>query len=217
MKRRLVLGAAACAALMLACTTTGNIEPAAVAARDPGKALLVLSVTHDWGPPSPLFGAALGGGVRFHVELRGAGLEGGRTSLPSLTDTGMSMQTPFDKIWGRLYVRELAPGDYEFVSWRLEQNTGVGWRSFTPKAPPPALPVTLRAGTVTYIGNVHAETVWGRNLLGMPLLAGGQPELRNEAERDLALLYKDYPQLKGQVTLMPLPPGPWVAPNAGGG
>lgn len=36
-------------------------------------------------------------------------------------------------------------------------------------------------------------------------------EIRNEQERDLALILKDYLQLQGRATVAPLRPGYWIA------
>lgn len=213
MNRRTCLMGVLVLALLAGCETTGNIEPAALAATDKTKAVVLFTVTHDWGPLAPISGQSIGGSVRFFVELRGAGLEGGSKSAASITDPGLSsmfVQTPFDRLWGRFYVLELPAGKYELVTWRLTQQTGVGVQSFTPKVPPPTLAFELAAGTVTYIGNIHADLAWGKNPFGITLLAGGLPTVRIEAERDLELIYKTYPQLKGRVEVAPLTTGLWA-------
>jgi hypothetical protein len=201
------------------CQAAGNIDPAALDTDSKDKALILFTVTHDWGPPFALlgiktesFGAAAN--VHLDVEFHGAPLEGGKISVAS-----MPPQNPlggnasvFDKLWGQYYVRELPPGRYELTTWKLTQIIQAGsLQIITPKLQPPALSFEVAAGSVTYIGNIHAELTWGKSLIGMQLMTDGLIVIRNEAERDLELIIKTYPQLRQRVTVAPLRAGPWIA------
>jgi hypothetical protein len=119
------------------------------------------------------------------------------------------LTSPFETVWRRVLVRELAAGRYEFHTWSAEQTTGVGTRSMTPKKAPPPLPFDVQPGSMTYVENLHADLLWGENIFGIALLGGAVPQVRNEAERDLKLALKDYPQLQGRIIVAPLPLGRW--------
>lgn len=213
---------AACAALalgltglMAGCASTGNIAPEALAKADPGKALVLFSISHDWGPPAPLGGRGMGGNVRLQVEISSPALPDQRIQVYSLVTDSLAMMvsSSFEGVWGRWYVRELPPGRYALSTWALSQDTGVGIRTFTPRVVPPELVFEVAAGSITYIGNIHARLGWGRSLLGMPVLAGGLPEVRDEATRDLPLIFRQYPMLEGKPVKALLPLGVWLAPK----
>lgn len=74
---------------------------------------------------------------------------------------------------------------------------------------PLAHPISLKPGEVVYIGNLHLKTKFAENFLGMNMVAGVFPEIRDETARDLALLKSQYPQFS-VVRESLLPAGPWL-------
>jgi hypothetical protein len=121
------------------------------------------------------------------------------------------MTSEIEGVWGRIYVRQLAAGRYEFTDWELVQETGIGSRSLTPRARAAPLAFEVRPSQVIYLGCIHARVVWGQNVFGIPLAAGAIPEVRDEYTRDVALSTKTYPQLQGKVMKELLPLGIWAA------
>lgn len=213
-RRVCTVAAALVVGLLPGCQTTGNIAPEATAQADASQALVLFSVSHDWGPPGLIGTRGMGGNVRFGVEFRSPALPDKRFLARSLVEDSLALTTSssFEQIWGRWYVRQLPPGRYTLSQWSLTQDTGVGIRSFTPRIAPPELAFEAVAGRVVYIGNIHARLGWSKNLLGMPMLAGGLPEVRDEAARDLPLILKAYPALEGKTVKELLPLGVWLAP-----
>ena len=87
------------------------------------------------------------------------------------------------------------------------QNTGVGTRTVIPELPLSRNGFDVLPGTVIYIGNIHGKWLWAKSILGIDLLAGGIPICKNEAERDIPLFLKNYPELSGKIDIKPLPSG----------
>lgn len=192
--------------LLTGCASTGNIDPKydLSAKRDAG--IVLFSVTHDkyQGP----FGS-LGGGLVLDVHIRDAIKT---TLLPSAfsSDPGsLRATTPFETVWGRYFVREYPAGRYEFTGWDFTEFNSFGSRTYKPKELPLPLAFDVRPGDVIYVGNVHGSLSLGNNLLGVPVVVDVDPLIRNEAERDLPLIQKEYPQLKGKVEIKPFPVGAW--------
>jgi hypothetical protein len=198
------------ALLLLGCETTRNVAPDAGDTPPAGKAWVVFTVSHDKGPALPLFGATAGGAVEFWVTFTDAsGKEHRATSMEKATALGSAV-SEIENQWGSIHVREVHAGRVDFKTWRLIHKTGVGIREITPKYSPPERMTRVEAGSITYLGNVHARTEWGRNPFGIPLLAAGVPSWRDEAARDLDLVYQTYPQLRGRVTVRLLEGGNWI-------
>lgn len=212
MHRRHVIWAGALALAGLAgCETTGSVDRAVRPETLRQSGLVLFSVTHTLEKDSLV---RRGGNVTFYVELRD--LDSPR-NLPSAFSTNLATLEPvvhssFEGWWGRVFVRELPVGRYALVGWSVLQNHVYSVREFRPKVAPPALTFEVTPGTVQYLGNVHGQLLWGRNPFGIDILAGAVPEVRNEADRDLAVILKDYPQLQGKVVVQPLATGVWQAP-----
>lgn len=202
-----------CAALLIfalmGCTTTGNVDPKYDLSAHTNTGLLIFSVTHD--ADYNIFGRR---GHNIYLAIYFRNIETGDTILRAdSNDWGVLIPptTPFGNVWGTLYVREFAAGRYELSTWSLHQNTGVGINSFTPKQPPFPITFEVRPGSVTYIGNVHGDLLWKKNFFGIDLVAGAIPQVKNEAERDVSMTLKDYPQLNGKIVVAPIHNGSWQA------
>lgn len=85
---------------------------------------------------------------------------------------------------GRIAAVALEPGDYELYTWGLYVDAYGGYGYVNPKAPVPPLTFQVKAGEVTYLGSLHGETVMGRNIFGLPLVAGGYPIIEDKQSRD---------------------------------
>lgn len=196
-------------AVLGGCETTSSLDPRQAEKLSPDKAVIVFTVSHDkegQGFYKP------GGNVKFFVDMRDAtrakALPRGFSNMETLAPM---MTSALEDVWARIFVREVDPGRIEFTTWEVIQNNGpMGIRSSSPKVAPPPIVFAAKAGTVTYIGNLHANILWAKNPFGMSILAGALPEIRNEATRDLQQVYKDYPALQGKVVIEPLPVGPWL-------
>lgn len=195
--------------LLAGCESTGNVVANYAPSANKNTGLVLFSVTHDKGQA-----LRTAHNTKLFIRFKGVGKEAA-TDIPrafsNMETMSPLMTTPFEDVWGRVYVREFAAGSYTLSGWWLEYHTGVSSNSISPKKPPTPIKFDVQPGSVTYIGNVHGSLLWGKNLFGIPLVAGAIPEIRNEAERDMKLILKDYPQLEGKVVVSPLSPGPWLA------
>lgn len=96
---------------------------------------------------------------------------------------------------GRVTAIALEPGEYELYAWGLYVNAFGGYGYVTPKAPPPPLGFTVKAGEVTYLGALHGETIMGRNLVGLPVVASGYPIIEDKRSRDEPMFRSRFPML----------------------
>lgn len=209
LRRRKLWIALLAVAVLGGCETTSSLDPRQAEKLSPDKAVIVFTVSHDkdgQGFYQP------GANVKFFVDMRDASrakaLPRGFSNMETLSPM---MTSDLEDVWARIFVREVDPGRVEFTNWEVIQNNGpMGIRSYSPKVAPPPIVFEAKAGTVTYIGNLHARILWAKNPFGMSILAGALPEIRNEATRDLQPVYKDYPALQGKVVIQPMPTGPWL-------
>lgn len=210
---RMLLLAAMLALVLTGCETTGNVPPGHDISAHRNSGLVLFSVTHD---KDYKHLARRGANIRFSVTFRN--VDKNIDTQPAFSNEMMALivTSPFENVWGRVYVREFAAGRYELSGWRLEQNTGSGLITITAEKPPVPIAFEVRAGSVMYIGNVHGSLEWGkRKVLGfIELVSGVNPQIRNEADRDEKVILKDYPQLAGKIVVAPLPGGPWQGDGA---
>lgn len=191
---------------MTGCATTGNIDPKYDVSVKRETGLVLFSVTHDdyRGP----FGS-LARDLSFRIKMLD---RNSNTELPFAfsNDSGNRFATsPFEPTWGNYFVREYPAGRYAFIGWQLLQIIPYGSRTFEPKVAPVPLDFEVLPGGVVYLGNLHGELVMGKNWLGAQQVFGVVPQIRNESERDLALILKQYPQLAGKVEVRTFPVEPW--------
>jgi len=149
--------------------------------------------------------------VQFVVTLRDADKGAGSgTEYRSLDEFALKTMRTFEEVWGRYFVIELPAGRHALDGWYVEQNTGVEWNTVKPKGPVRPLVFEVSAGSVTYLGNVHGRLLWSKNVFGMDLMSGAMPEVRNEENRDLPVIFMEFPQLQGRVVVTPVTQGPWM-------
>lgn len=190
--------------LLVGCETTHSVGPEAGDTPPAGMAWIVFSVSQDKGPDTPIFGVSAGKNVEFKVTLRDAAGQQQTAAAPAVNALG--------NLLGDVHVREVPAGRVEFSSWSLTHYTGAATRGFTPRETPRPRSADVAAGTITYLGNVHATTEWGKNLFGIPLLAGGLPSWHDESARDLEVLYRTRPHFRNRVIVAPVAGGAWIPP-----
>lgn len=96
---------------------------------------------------------------------------------------------------GQLVAMPLEPGDYELFGWTLYLRTFGGYGYISPKTPPPPLAFKVAAGRVTYLGNLHVDTVLGRSLIGLEIAVGGEVRVVDDFDPDVNLMKTKYPNL----------------------
>lgn len=208
MKRRHLCGGLLALAALAGCESTANLDARQAGQPAPDKAVVIFTVSHDRDPSSVF---KRGANVKFFVELRDATRGQALPRVFSNMETLSPMMTsPFDDVWGRVFVREVEPGRIEFTTWEVLQDNGpLGTRVVQPRAQPTPIAFEVEAGTVTYIGNLHAELLWAKNPMRIDILAGAIPEVRHQPDRDLPRVYAEYPGLRGRVAVRPIASGPW--------
>jgi hypothetical protein len=187
------------------CASSADTTPAPGAAPAAGKATFIFSVSHERAAASKEVGYL----VNLWVIANG----------PSVGDavfTSFDSFSPADKsalgdALGQVYVKEVAPGRYAFVEWRLADDTNVLMpRKWYPRNAPPALQFDARADEVIYLGNLHGLIPWRPLLPGLvPTPAGVTVEVRDRAAVDLPVALARYPPLRDRVTMALLPRGTW--------
>jgi hypothetical protein len=206
-RRNLAAAITLVAVLTVGCETTSNTVSSNGAISNKASGVVLFTLTHD--KDLEHLGRRAHN-VQLIVTMKN--LETGSALTRSLSYDVMALfpTTPFVDVWGKVFARELPPGRYAFDSWLVEQNTGVGWRTYSPKTPVKPLIFEVKSGSNIYIGNIHGKLLWGKNIFGLDLLAGAIPIVENKAERDLPLILKDNPQLKDNIVVEALRSGPWI-------
>jgi len=116
-----------------------------------------------------------------------------------------SDESPFKDYCGRLVALKLPAGQYQIFWLQSSQGrTLLGPRHFEP------VTFTVKAGRATYIGNIHMTLeADAKTMLGVPLISGGWPVVRDARERDIPLLKQAVPALgDGNIdyTVLTFPP-----------
>lgn len=92
---------------------------------------------------------------------------------------------------GRLLAFKAEPGKYYISDWLLYIFMYPSEKTVRPKNFEP-LKFSVESGKITYIGNLHIETTYGKNILGITIPSSGIPSIDNNEEIDLKLLSKKY-------------------------
>ena len=100
-----------------------------------------------------------------------------------------------DSSMGRLLAVSLNPGEYELFYWMLYYHNYVTNNYLEPTIPPPPHSFTIRAGEITYLGDLHIDTILGKGPFGLPVVSGGNPDITDQIDRDLPVLKEKYPNI----------------------
>lgn len=96
---------------------------------------------------------------------------------------------------GRLLAISLEAGDYELIGWKLYISQAGGYAYISAKTPPPPIAFTISSGSITYLGNLHIDTLTGKNFLGFTIPVGANPNISDNQKEDMELLKVKYPNL----------------------
>lgn len=154
---------------------------------DPQKGILLASVTIDDAP-------GVMDGWYFYKQK-------GSADEQRLDAVGLVWMTrpddyPTDKSKdGRLIALPVKTGEYELSNWMLYISQLGGFAQISPKTKPTPLTFNIQPGKITYLGNLHINTVSGKNIFGVEIPVGGDPIITNNQNIDFNLLKAKYPNL----------------------
>lgn len=199
--RRSFLALLVCLPALLVGCAAGNIAPQFAFGDKPATGVVVVSVGHN---------ASAGPGARANVYFDTSR----RPGLNRLQSTGEAVTegpapTRFDDN-SQLLVLSVPAGMHTLDAWQLRDSVGV-W--VQPAGVLQPLEFNVVAGEVKYLGNLSATLATRRNALGLQVVEGGEVEVKDLRERDVAAFERAYPQFKGQVVMGVLPVGRWAAPE----
>lgn len=104
---------------------------------------------------------------------------------------------------GRLSAFEVPEGEYELTRWQVyTYTTGPGY--INPKKIEP-IPFKVKAGEITYLGNLHIETFSAKNIFGFPVPVAGEASLLDQSKTDLPLFNLKYQNLMNMPINMSVP------------
>jgi hypothetical protein len=183
--------------LLAACSMFGDKPD-----KEEQEGIVVFSVSHD-----------LNGGPRDQAVIY---LDGGAPGGPEGTNFLSSERSFLDEVRdsdfsnavGYVHAVTLPAGRHSFTNWQILNGTG---HRISPDQPPEALEFTVQPGRVTYLGAFHAELVRGKNAFGTVVTRGGRLIVRDERERDTAVLLARHPDYRDKIIRQPLATGPWSA------
>ena len=201
----------------LAGYTTKNIpEDFSFSSETTNKGIIAVSVSHDLAAgrlkSATVNMAYMGEGLTIWEQLFIPTQISSRSRIDTTTGIGLLRRSDFKDSYGRLLVLALPPGRYAIKYWHFTgdiDEESLYTRGGTP------LEFDVVPGQVTYLGNLHAHMQVGK-ISGVASLAcltcpvAGFLEVRDQQQRDIAMLEKKYPQFKGKVVNNPLPLGPWT-------
>jgi hypothetical protein len=182
---------------------TSSVDKDFSLAQHPQDGIVVVSVSHD------LNDAVGNAKAIFYYTSQESDANRGQLESKAESFPGISKRSEFGDVNGRLLVFNLPQGAYKLTSWQISS----GNLYVRPRNEPTPLSFSVKAGEVKYLGNLHAHLKNGNNLVGLPVLAGGYPEIRDERMRDITLLQERFPQFKDKVIVDLLSLGPWVNPS----
>jgi hypothetical protein len=162
-----------------------------------GRGVVIVSVTHD---------ADTGRRSKAHFFIDQQSKQFETRVVRSVEEVLMITKgSDFDDVHGRVYVLDVEPGMHSVDAW---QSAGQAVR-IAPRSAPRPLGFEVKAGEVVYIGNLNLNHSFGRNLLGISVVASAQPEVRDRRDLDLSIAEAKVPSIKGRVQVRLLPLGPW--------
>jgi len=98
------------------------------------------------------------------------------------------------EIEGNVYAFQGKPGIYKLVHWQLYIYSGITETVISPKKLEP-ITFEVKPGKITYLGNYHIDTLYGKNILGIDIPAGAKITISDKEYRDLSIAKKEHPNI----------------------
>ena len=169
--------------LMQGCVDTGRLKPNQKIKQENG--IYIISVTRTG------VGMGFGVGIKKPDNSIFYATSHPTSSIESIED---------GKSEGNLYVYEGKPGIYKLINWQLYNTGGLIDRLIQPKKIEP-ITFEVKAGKITYLGNYHADVLYGKNILGIDIPAGAKITISDKEYRDLSIAKKEHPNIANMPVL----------------
>jgi len=95
---------------------------------------------------------------------------------------------------GFLFLFEIAVGTHQLDHWSAKE----AYVTIMPNKSMVPLSFTITEGEILYLGNVHMDLGFGKNLIGAPVTSEVVPEIRHLFYRDKRLLLRKYKSLSNK-------------------
>lgn len=105
---------------------------------------------------------------------------------------------------GIVYAYDLPPGQYEFFNYEIAFNDGFVSKTWRPKRKF-SIPFSVDEGVVKYLGDIRLIPLQGRNIVGLPVAAGGVFMFANESDRDIPLIRSRFRELADKQVSVAVP------------
>lgn len=97
---------------------------------------------------------------------------------------------------GNLFVKSLEPGTYEITNWMLFVYQGsYSYYYLSPKSPP-KIEFQVSPGEAVYLGSFNIQSIFGKNVFGLPITVDARGNIRDQLQRDTAIFNRKYPKLR---------------------
>lgn len=179
-------------------------EARSYAATDANTGYLIGSFSYSGYLPGKLAAAFGSNDFRLNsywMQFRSAPAEGQKPLEGRVGAKGTFLTNKYPKDFelpegvGSVFVVPLPAGRYTFYQYEFFQNAGNAQQTWTAKRDFD-IPFDIAPGRATYIGELRANNLFGKNLFGITMSDGAAWQGLDESERDLALLVGKYPFLK---------------------
>jgi hypothetical protein len=161
---------------------------------DTNKGVILASVTHNGSGSGSYFYKKEGDKEPNKMEAVSSGFSGNSPDeYPDDLDRA-----------GRLLAFEVDAGKYYLSDWSIFISFYGGYKIISPKEPV-AAEFMVEPGKITYLGNLHTETLYGKNIFGITIAGSGMSIIENREDIDLEKLNKKYPMLSGWPMVIDIP------------
>lgn len=136
------------------------------------------------------------------VSVIGEGLEENRsvdlTITPHLADGKSAAWLSYGGLGGEpsdVVAVPLPEGKYEITGWMIQDHAvtaGVTFRNRLPMK----VPFEVKAGETTYLGRMNSVSIYGKNMIGLPVPGEGFVFVTDHHQEDIPRICKTYPSVK---------------------
>ncbi len=153
---------------------------------------ILASVTSNGGRSAKFYIRHVLDGVVRPLESRGTGLFELASDFADEQDSGRNSSQR-----GRLMLVAVPAGQYELINWALLLIRREHDRKRLTPAQLPAIPFSVRAGEVVYLGNLHVAVTYGGDPGSVPgplaPIVTARARVTDRSARDVALMAERYP------------------------